>query len=123
MKGGDLSNELAPPTGIRFERLIKTEEGKLNRPLKGFIQNIARLDTNILIITTGNERLAVSFLVKWGIPYGRVIEAVSTLEIPDIVNETGMLTYYDIDVDVIQNVNSRARKGVRAQQWMSLEAL
>lgn len=124
MKGGDLSNDLAPIVAIRFERLIKTEEGKLNKHMKGFIQKlIGRLDVNVYIITTGNARKCLAFLVKWGVPFSRVLQADSTLEVPDIVNENYVITYYDVDTDMIQNVNSRARKGVKAIQWTHREAL
>lgn len=124
MRGGNISNDVAPAIGFRFERLIKTEEGKLNRHVKGYIEQVlGDLDLNVYIITTNGQRKALSFCYKWGIPYTRIIQADSVLEIPDIANENTLLTYYDLDLDVVQNVNSRARKEVKAEQWMHPEVL
>lgn len=124
MRGGNISNDIAPAIGFRFERLIKTEEGKLNRHVKGYIEQvIGDLDLNVYIITTNGQRKALSFCYKWGIPYTRIIQADSLLEIPEIVNENSLLTYYDLDLDVVQNVNSRGRKGVKAELWMHPEVL
>lgn len=120
MLGGDLSNEMAAGVGFRFERVIKTEEGKLNKSAKAHIQNILRLDVNLYIITTGDFRKAVAFCVKWGVPYSRILEAAGPLEIPDIVRENDMLTYYDMDQFVLQNINSRGHGKVQAQLWTHL---
>lgn len=117
MRGGDLSNEQAAGLGMRFERVIKTEEGKLNRAAKAYLQTIMRLDVNVFIITTGDFRKAVAFCVKWGIPYTRVVEAAGTLEIPDIVRENDLVTYYDLDQFVLQNINSRGHGKVDAKLW------
>lgn len=121
MRGGDLSNELAATVGMRFERVIKTEEGKLNRSAKAYLQSINRLDVNVVIITTGPVRLAASFCLKWGVPYFRIIPAESPLEVPDIVREMDMINYYDIDRDILQNVNSRGGGKVQVKQWTQFE--
>lgn len=122
MRAGDISNEVAPAVGIRFERVIRTEEGKLNRAAKAWIQAIiGELDCNVYIITTADERKARSFLYKWNVPYTRVIEAVSTLEIPDITRENELLTYHDIDLDILQNVRARGAKQTEAKQWTVVE--
>lgn len=124
MRQGDLSSDLAPAVGFRFERLIRTEEGKLNKHVKGFIQNIlGNLDANVYIITTNDERKAVAFCWKWGVTYTRLIKADSPLEIPVIANENDLITYYDVDNDIVQNVNSRAKEGVKAELWTSREVL
>lgn len=121
MLRGDLTNEPAPGVGIRFERVVKTEEGKLNNSVKSHLQYIVRnVDANIYIITTENSRKAAAFCVKWGVPYRQIVEAVSDLEIPDICNHMELLQYYDLDQRVVQNVNSRSR-GCRAELWMRVE--
>lgn len=120
MKGGDLSNEVAPGVGMRFERCIKTVEGRLNRSAKAYLESLGHIDVNIYIITTGDYRKALAFCVKWAIPCLRVIKADSLLEIPDICNENHLLTYYDMDVNVLQNVRARSR-GVEAKAWTSVE--
>lgn len=121
MKFGDLSNELAPGLGFRFERVLKTKEGKLNRAAKAYIESVGRLDVNVYIITTGDERKARLFLYKWGVVYYRLIQADSLLEIPDICNENKLLTYYDTDVNVLQNVRARGRERVEAKLWTAQE--
>lgn len=124
MKHGDLSIDLAPAVGFRFERLIKTEEGRLNKSVKAFIENvIGHLDANVYIITSGNERKCRAFLLKWGIVYTRVIEAESPLEIPSICIENRLATYYDYDLDILQNVRARGKDRVEAIQWTMQEVL
>lgn len=123
MRNGDLSNEIAPTVGMRFERVIKTGEGKLNRSAKAYLQSINRLDINVVIITTGADRLAAAFCYKWGVPYFRVVPAESPLEIPDIVREMNMMTYYDLDTDILQNVNSRGGGKVEVKQWTQVSVL
>lgn len=118
MRGGDLSNEVAPAMGIRFERVVKTEEGRLNKALKGYLQSLSRsVDVNVYIISTTERRKALSFLLKWAVPYNEVIHADSLIEIPDIVREHNMLTYYDLDRNVVQNVNSRGSGKIDAKLW------
>lgn len=117
MRGGDLSNEIAPAIAMRFERVIKTEEGKLNKAAKAYLQTIHRIDVNVYIITTGPERKAIAFLMKWGVPYFRVIECTSTLEIADVCREMDVLTYYDYDVELLNNINSRGHGKIEAKQW------
>lgn len=120
MKGGDLSNESAPGMGVRFEKVIKTEEGKLNKSLKGYLQYVTRsVDVNIFVITTNDRRRALAFLTKWGVPYNEVIEADSSLEIPDIVRENNLLTYFDLDKELLSNIKARGNEKVRAELWTS----
>lgn len=124
MRQGDLSQDLAPAVGFRFERLIRTEQGKLNKAVKGFIQNVlGRLDSNVYIITTEDERKAIAFCVKWGVPYTRVIQADSLLEIPDICIENHLVSYYDYDTHVLQNVRARGKERTDAIQWTQQEVL
>lgn len=117
MKFGDISNEPAPTVGIRFERIIKTDEGKLNMKAKGYLQSIWRLDINIAVITTGDERKALSFLSKWGVPYNRIIRAIAPYEVADVVRANDMVEYYDVDKDVLQNVISRGGRKVSVKEW------
>lgn len=121
MRGGDLSNELAPAIGFRFEEVIKTAEGKLNRAAKGFIEQVGRLNTNIYIITTGPQRKALAFIVKWGIPYTHVIEAETRLEVADIAREHDLITFFDVDTEVILNLNTRGNKKVKGELWTHRE--
>lgn len=122
MRHGNISNELAPSVGMRFERVIKTEEGKLNRAAKAFLSSKALADINTYIITTGEYRKALAFCVKWHIPYTAIIKADSTLEVPDIVREHDMVQYWDTDINILQNVNSRGSGKVDVNQW-TLEVL
>lgn len=117
MKGGNLSNELAATVGIRFERLVKTEEGKLNKDLKGYLQAVMKLDINVYVITTGAPRKAMAFMTKWQVPYNQVVAADSTLEIPDIVRENDMVSYYDVDTHIVQNINSRGNVKTKGVLW------
>lgn len=122
MRGGDLSYDLAPGIGFRFERVVKTEEGKLNRAAKAYMEQvIGKTDSNIYIITTEDERKALLFLVKWKIPYSRLIKADSELEIAQICVENTLLTYYDYDLHVLNNVRSRGKERVQAEQWTKHE--
>ncbi len=82
MRDGDLSNELAATIGMRFDRVIKTEEGKLNRSAKAYLLSINRLDVNCVLITTGSDRLAASFCFKWGVPYFRIVQATHLSKFP-----------------------------------------
>lgn len=120
MRHGDLSNELAPAIGIRFEGVIKTEEGKLNKAAKAFLSSRSLQDINTYIITTGARRSALAFCVKWHIPYTDIIQADSTLEVPDIVREHDMIQYWDTDNLILQNVNSRGSGRVEVKQWTSV---
>lgn len=118
MRGGDLSNELAPIVGMRFEGVVKTGGGKLNRAAKAFAQNLVmNAGYNIYIITTGNHRKALMFCVKWGFPWTQVLEADSVLEIPDICIENELRSYYDVDDQVLSNVRGRGKERVQAEQW------
>lgn len=120
MKDGDLSNEIAPIVGIRFERVLKTEEGKLNKKAKGFIESFMNLDVNVYILTMTDSRKTMAFLTKWAVPYNKVISVDSPFEVADVVREHDMLYYYDVDRDVLQNVNSRGGGKVKVQQWTSV---
>lgn len=121
MRGGDISDEIAPGFGIRFERVIKTDEGKLNRAAKAYLLSIQRLDANIFILTTGDPRRAMAFCSKWGVPYFQIIGADSELELADICREKALVTYYDMDDRVLQNVRSRGMERVEAKLWTSVE--
>lgn len=122
MRGGDLSNEVAAGIGIRFERVIRTEdEGKLNRAAKDYLLKIGNVDVNSYIITTNNYRKAAAFCHKWGVPYTRIIEAAGPLEIPDIVRENDLVTYWDLDKFVLDNINSRGHGKVDARLWTSVQ--
>lgn len=122
MRGGDLSNEVAPTIGMRFERVLRTEEGRLNRSAKAYLESLSRgLGVNVCILTTGDHRKARAFCYKWSIPYNEIVECESTLEIPDVCREKDLLTYYDYDVHILQNVNSRGYGKVDAKQWTAVE--
>jgi hypothetical protein len=122
MKGGDIDNDLAPGVGIRFEGIIKSAEGKLNQTARGYLVGITRtVDCNVYIITTQSERLAAAFCLKWGVPYHRIIPAVSELEIPDICRAMELLTYYDVDQRVLTNINARGSGKIKAELWTSQE--
>lgn len=120
MLGGDISNETAPGVGVRFERIIRTQQGRLNRSAKAYLQSLVQLDVNIHIITTGDSRKCMAFCAKWAVPYSKVIAAESDLEIPDIVNENVFIYYYDVDKNLLSNVNSRSR-GSEAKLWTQVE--
>lgn len=120
MRGGDLSNEPATSVGIRFERVIKTSEGKLNRSAKAHMEHMSgSIDVNIYVYTTGDRRTAMAFLVKWGVPYRDVIGVDSDLELAEVVREMDLMTYYDIDRNVLQNINSRGTGRIDTQEWTS----
>lgn len=119
MRGGDLSNELAPYVGIRFERVIKTEEGLLNRAAKAYIEKILRTDVNLVVITN-DRRKALAFLTKWHVPYTQVVQADSRFEIPRICAEWNLISYFDVEPDAIQDVNSISRS-TAAQMWEHYE--
>lgn len=120
MRGGNLSNDVARGIGVRFEGVLKTQSGGFSTEGKRYLESVGSLEINRFIITTGSERKAMAFCYKWSIPYFRVIEASSDLEIANICNEHAFLFYYDVDRRVIENVNSRSR-GVKAIQWTSQE--
>lgn len=123
MLGGDLDNTLAPSIGIRFERVIKTEEGKLNKAAKGFLESLDVWSrANFYIITTAETRKCLAFLVKWRVPYNKVIGVESSLEIPDVARENDFIVYYDLDKDVLQNINTRGNKKTKGELWTLQEA-
>lgn len=114
---GDLSTELAPSIGFRFERVIKNDKGRLNKGAKAYLERVAALNVLVIVITTGDARRAMAFMVKWGVPYTRVLAADSFFEVADLVRENDMMTYYDTDRDVLNNVNSRGGGKVEVKQW------
>lgn len=116
MKGGDLSADPAPGIGVRFELVLKTQEGRLNRAGKSFLFDLWRdLDINVYIYTTGDRRKAMAFCLKWGIPYTQVIDVETTLEIPLLCMEAQLSTYYDADKDILANVTARAGHITKAE--------
>lgn len=119
MRGGDLSNQLAPYVGIRFERIIKTDEGQLNRSAKAYMERILGKEVNLVVISN-DKRKALAFLTKWHIPYTQVLQADSRFEIPRLCQEWKLISYFDVDPDTIQDVNSLSRETV-AQLWESYE--
>lgn len=118
MKFGDLSNDLAPIVGFRFEKVIKKSDGKLNKQVKSYMQDVLlKTGCNLYILTTGDRKKALSFCVKYNIPWTQVIEIDSVLEIPEVCIENKMIVYYDNDGEVVYNVNSRGKERVTAQAW------
>lgn len=118
MRLGDLSNEMAPATGFRFEGIIKTADGHLNSHGKGFLMSLmADSRFNCYLVTTKDPRKAHAFCLKWGVPYSSIIEVVE-LEIPDVVRERKMVAYWDMDKEVLLNVNARVQ-GAPGQRWIS----
>lgn len=117
---GDLDNQLAQGIGVRFEECIKRQDGSLDRSMKASMLTWMRnIDANIYVITTGNERKAAAFCLKWGVPYSKVIPVDSTLEIPDVVREMDMRSYWDQDKSILQNVNTRGHGKIRVEQWIT----
>lgn len=121
MRGGDLSNHPAPSVAVRYEEVIRTHDGALNRAAKAYLQNLWReLNVNVHILTTESARRAMAFCVKWGVPYTKVIET-NPLEIPLLCLENEYATYYDRDKEVLSNVDARASHVTRTQFFEGLE--
>lgn len=106
---------------MRFEGAIKTDEGKLNRAAKAYLEKIQDLELTIFVLTTGDYRKCLAYLVKWGIPYHEVIAVDSLFEIADICREHKFVTYYDTDKDVLYNVRTRGKEQVSAELWDKYE--
>lgn len=122
MRHGDISAEPAPGVGFRFDRLIQDEDGKVNKDVRAFMQSIWRLDVSIWIISTQPRRHVLLFLVKWGVVYNHVVHVESTLEIPSVVRANDLLYYYDTDMNVLLNVESRGNGKVKVKKWTSDES-
>lgn len=121
MKYGDLSREAAASIGVRFEGVIKTQEGKLNRAAKSFLERLEQLDVMLYVITSGDYRKCLAFLVKWNVPYNKVISVDSLFEIADVCREQEFISYYDADKDIVYNVKSRGKERVAAEIWDKFE--
>lgn len=121
MKHGDLSNEIAPGVGIRFENIIKTEEGVLNKAAKSYLEVLSGVDVMIYVLTTGEERKTMAFLYKWAVPYNKVLAVDSLFEIADVCREQKFISYYDVDRDVLHNVRSRGQQRTAAEYWDQYE--
>lgn len=110
MKNGNLSDRPSPAIAFRFEGILKTQTGQLNRAGKAKVEDIFnKRDCNIYIVTTEDDRKAKLFCIKWGIPYAHIVVADSKLEIPLICLENKLLRYYDSDKDIVSNVKARAQ--------------
>lgn len=119
MRGGNLSNELAPAMGIRFENIIKTVDGKLNRAAKAYLEKLDSQDIRLVVITT-DKRRALAFMTKWRVPYSQVLEAESSYEIAELCRENDFIFYFDVDTDVLHSVRSRGPK-IAAEKWEHFE--
>lgn len=123
LKGGNLSNKAGYSIGIRFEGVVQIGlEKKKNPHAIAYIEYLFNQgDINVFLITLGDERKAMSFCYKWGIPYTRIIKADSYLEIPDICLAHNLITYYDIDTNILEQVGNRGKLRTKAEKWISPE--
>lgn len=116
MRGGELSNELGTTLGIRFENVVY-DFGKVNQPGKAFLEHLQSTNINVYLVTLLEERKAHAWCYKWGIVYQRVIQADSTLEIPDIAVANKFLVYYDTDDRILEAVSARGNPQTKAVKW------
>lgn len=118
MRFGDLSNEPALKVGVRFEEILRRErDGALNRTGKAFLEQLGNLDTQTVVLTTGDERKAQAFCYKWGISYSHVQAVDSILDLENVCRELGMVTYYDTDKELLQRIRSRGKQPLETILW------
>lgn len=117
MKGGTLSNQVAPGVGVRFEHCVYNY-GKINQPGRAFLDKLLNIDCNIYLITMLGERKVKSICYKWGLPYTYVLQADSTLEISELCRAHHLQIYYDTDDRVLEAVSARGNPKTEAQKWI-----
>lgn len=117
MRFGDISNERAAGMGIRFELIVRGQDGSLNKQGKGFLERLASSEFNIYVITTGDKRKTLAYLAKWNVPYNYVLDAETLFEIADLCIEHKLIQYYDTDTHVVSNVISRGKQRTEGVLW------
>lgn len=116
MKHGDLSNEMAPVIGLRFENIVYNF-GKVNGPGKALCEGLLSRDCNLYLFSTLPERKVASWCYKWGLGYTRIIEAAGPLEIPELCINHHLTVYYDTDERLLAEVSMRGNPQIRTIKW------
>lgn len=115
MRYGDLSSEAAPKVAVRLEAVVYNF-GKVNLEGKAFLESTADKGFNVLLLTLLDFRKMMAWCYKWGIPYTQIIEADSTLEIPDLLKNHHVVAYFDTDDRLLSEVRFRCNR-TEAVQW------
>lgn len=116
MDRGDLSNDLAPAVGVRFEHVLYNF-GKVNEPGKAYVESLLRRDINLYLYTTLPDRKVRAWCYHWGVLYTRVISAESTLEIPELCRAHKLMLYVDTDDHILQAVSERGNPQIQIKKW------
>ena len=120
MRLGDLDNTVAPAVAFRFENVLYMY-GKVDRSARAEVQkNMFQRNCNVYLITMLEERKVQAKCFKWAIPYTRVIQVESALEIPEICSIHRVLEYYDRDEKVLENIGTTGFQ-TKAIKWTSPE--
>lgn len=118
MRGGDLSNDMAPYVAFSFDRVVKRPDGKLDPRAKGLLLQFMESDKNVLLITEEDKRKCMAFCMKWGVPWNQVIEVDSVFEIPDVCREIDVLWYWDTSDKILSSVRARGGLQVKVERWI-----
>lgn len=113
---GDLSNELATKVAIRFEAVIYNF-GKVNKEGEAFVESCMNKGFNVLLVTLLPERKAMAWCYKWCVPYTQLVQASSTLEIPEILHYHHVVAYFDTDERLLAEVAMRGNPQIEAMKW------
>lgn len=116
MKGGQLSNKLAPGVGIFFEQVVYNF-GKLNEPGKAFLEHLISIDCNIYLFTLLSHRKVAAWCFKWAVPYTGIIEADSILELPQLSQAHHLSVFFATDDRLLEAVRSRGNPQIEAKKW------
>ena len=116
MRHGNLSNEIATKVAIRAEAVIYNF-GQLNNEGKAFAESCVNKGFNLVLITMLPERKIRAWCYKWAVPYTYVIQADSTLEIPEILFQHRVAAYFDVDDRLLAEVSLRGNPQIEAIKW------
>ena len=118
MRLGDLDNSIAPAVAFRFENVIYLY-GQIDQGARAALEyNMFQRDCNVYILTLMSQRKVMAKCLKWAVPYTRVIQVDSALEIPEICKVHRILEYYDRDEKILENVGTTGFQ-TKATKWTS----
>jgi hypothetical protein len=120
MRAGDLDNRIGASVGFRVEECL-LQYGKIDAGARAHIEHaMFTRGQNLYLITLLPERSVQAKCYKWGVPYTKVFQVDSVLEIPELCRVHSMLEYYDRDVRVLESIGNVGfqTKGIK---WTSPE--
>ena len=118
MKHGDISAASAPIVGVRFEAIVRNFTNNTpNQKGVAYLESLLNLDCSILLLTLMDRRKALAFCYKWNVPYQKLVQIDSVLEIPQLLQAHKAQIYWDTNSKVIENVRSSGPIQINAKLW------